>query len=1031
MIQKLIALILLLAASSNSVGNHFSISESFLSRKTNHPTVNKVHRDASGKLWIATQDGLLSYNGTSIERYDSHQEIAFWLPDSNITHFSEDKQGRIYILTFSGKIFRQEVPGGPFSELNVTWDVGSSKLRTIEIDSSNNLLIGYERGLLSYDIKFDSFYSVIQSDISVGLIAKTGVKGEDILLCTSKGLISLEEQVGYGQVPSNVLLPSKCTSIATNPGAAIYLATESGEIIKTDMEGNLLASIEIETHTRSLYVSDILLTNERLLVGSDSGLFSIDLELTHFRDISRKGDGLSSRLVQDLYSDNGHYWIATLGGLDLLTTPIFETLILEEKLSSDITSITEDGEKNIWIGSYDGLWRADPKTQKAKKFGTDSLGQRPFEKRITTLSHSNNELWIGFANGGVQVLDVKKNVLSEIRVPVDNDDAITSLLLGPETGSAWISTGREGLWRYDNGSLRNYKLDNQVISTRITNLSKTRAGTLLVFAESKLYRYVRSTDTFEEVAINFGPELEDPVLYTFRESERGVWWIGTKDYGLFKSMEVHESDWDLNFSPAGNESDHYNGSTYCIEIDNLGNLWVASDSGLKKLAESGNFIAKYDEMDGLQGDQFNLGASTRLSNGEIVMGGLKGYNIFDPHEIEDDRSIFKVKITEIDTPTGGRFDFTYRKKAATVAANHRQVEIGFTSLNFKDPTKNQYRYKLENFDEDWINSGSRNKATYTNLPSGEYTFTVQAANSSGIWNPEGASIDLVVLPPPWLTGWAYCLYFLLASVVLWGIHRIYYSFVIDRKANELAFEMHLAEERADDDMQGQIELQQDLVQSAYEHNKTTLALIADFLPAPVDPNPQENGMRDAAGHQARLAALSHLEECLYFQAGGSVVDLYKLTEMIFELVLPQATVDPSTIITINGVAKQLIPASVASPASLIICELVENAILHGFAPQSPANYIQVSFSRSARGDEAGDHWLLEISDNGVGVDLEKHLKEQSTDSLPGNPEDPYNEKVGRGLKIVRQLANQLNASISTKEAGGSMISIKIPAPPTF
>lgn len=1001
---------------ADTFGGQFQLSESALSRLTGHPTVNQIHRDRFGILWIATQDGLLSYDGSKVDRYDSHQEPSHWLPNSNVTQLSEDSHGRLYILTFSGGIFAQSEPGGEFLPLPLPKTVQESELLVIELTMKNELMIGHKKGLLSYDPKFGEFSAILQRsdvlELSVGAITQLHDNDGTIALCTNSGLMLLS--IGEYSVDQKLLLKDACSSITEDSKNTIYIATHSGEIVSVNTDGTILGSLKLNNEGNSLYISDMEITGEGLLIATDSGLFSSDINLTSFENISREGNGLSSLLVQDIYFDKGHYWIATLGGLDILSLPQFEVSILADRISSDITTFSEDENHIVWVGSYSGLWSFDSRSRRLTEFKNDHEGIKLIEKRITALSYFSGKLWIGFANGGVQTLDIGQRILTNIRHSRGKEDAVTDFEIEPGDSSAWVSTSNSGLLRIRNGTIVDYRKSGIFSPPTISNLVRTTDGKLLVLAESQLYQYMGDIDSFQLLDTEFGQTPSTPILYSFAESSDGTWWLGTKDYGLFRSTSRQPSSRRLNLEPAGHKHDHFKGSIYCIEIDELENVWAATNNGLIKMSRQGELLAKYSEGDGLQGDQFNLGASISTSNGQIIMGGLRGFNNFKPLEIDESRPVYSVKITHLVSASGEHVSLMRKTSPVVLPANHKQLRLDFTTLDFRAPTKNQYRYKLKNFDKDWIDSGARNFATYTNLPPGDYTFEVQAANSSGIWSPEGASLDLKVLPPPWLTWWAYCLYTIAAGFFLWGLHRIYYSFVIDRKAAELAFEMHLAEERADDDMQGQIELQQDLVQSAYEHNKTTLALIADFL--------EKRGRGAAAltgdgaasklSHQARLATLSNLEECLYFQAGGSVVDMYKLTEAIFEEVLPQALVEPSTIITINEVTKQLVPASIASPVSIMICELVENALLHAFSPQSPANYVHVTFVRSPQGDADGDFWLLEVSDNGVGMEATKK---------------PGAEETGFGMQIVHQLADQLNAKVSLKRREGTLVSIQIPA----
>jgi two-component sensor histidine kinase len=390
----------------------------------------------------------------------------------------------------------------------------------------------------------------------------------------------------------------------------------------------------------------------------------------------------------------------------------------------------------------------------------------------------------------------------------------------------------------------------------------------------------------------------------------------------------------------------------------------------------------------------------------LYFGGINGFSIFDPKAKFTKKPLSKMLLTKmvysdseniysIDIPKAQAFQLTHKNYFVT---------FEFSVLDFIDPENNQFRYKLAGFDPDWIENGTRNTATYTNLPAGSYVFRVQGANSSDVWNREGISINVEVLPPPWFAWWAWCAYIALSAFLSWLGKRTYDSYAINRRANDLAITMRENEERAYDDIQEHQELHDELINVAHQHNVATLALIRDFI------EEQKSYLADELAAEAAekcidiVTSLERLEGCLFFHDEGLMADLRKYTDFIFSEKIRTSTIDHESIITINDVTPDLIPADLASPIALVIHEAVENAMEHAFVDSSTANYLQVSFSREA---ENNSPYTLSITDNGVGIPEQAALS--PTNSM--------------GLGIIHSMARTLAARIEISRHNGTEVSL--------
>jgi PAS domain S-box-containing protein len=212
-------------------------------------------------------------------------------------------------------------------------------------------------------------------------------------------------------------------------------------------------------------------------------------------------------------------------------------------------------------------------------------------------------------------------------------------------------------------------------------------------------------------------------------------------------------------------------SVYGLIVDDLGDLWTSGGKGLTQIDADGTVVRTFDTSHGLQSSDFNSGAYAKLGDGSLVFGGNNGFNAFYPETIKLNEFMPPVQITSFKL-------FNEKLKFSKPFHLLDQIELNyddsvasfeFAALDYTAPDKNQYRYKLEGFDRNWVQYQGNREVTYTNLDAGSYVFRVQGSNNDGVWNETGASLALVVHPAPWLTWWAYCIYL---SMIAFGFFTL-------------------------------------------------------------------------------------------------------------------------------------------------------------------------------------------------------------------------------------------------------------------
>ncbi|MFC2138718.1 SpoIIE family protein phosphatase, partial [Bacteroidota bacterium] len=358
-------------------------------------------------------------------------------------------------------------------------------------------------------------------------------------------------------------------------------------------------------------------------------------------------------------------------------------------------------------------------------------------------------------------------------------------------GSIWFAT-ENGLFRYLNDSIiRYYKESNEnsITSNRIFSLADDKDKNIWIGTEKGLDKINVSTNEiiqYNKTSSDSKLKLSDERIYSLLYDTLNILWIGTSN-GLNKlNLNTDKLEVITEFDGLANNV------IYSLQDDNLDNLWLTTNKGISKINKSDGEILNFDIIDGVHGYDFLIGGSYKTYKDEILFAGLSGINYFTPEYIHFNKTIPNIVITafELYSKNGKTRISVQDKDTVFIPLESNHFTIEFAALDYTRPEKSNYAYKLEGIEDNWINIGYNRKATFSNIPSGNYFFRVKGSNNDNNWNDEGAFIYLIVETTFWKAKYAYIIYIILFVVI--SILLFQYRTKSLRKSNKILRDKELA-----------------------------------------------------------------------------------------------------------------------------------------------------------------------------------------------------------------------------------------------
>jgi len=786
--------------------------------------VTSIAKDEKGFLWFATRDGLNRYDGYQFKTYQYDREDKTSLSSSYVSVVYVDWRGRIWVGTSSG-LDLYDPASDSFKHYSP--DKTDTYVKSILQDFEGRMWIGTKEGLFLFDpdkSQFDGFFydssdpkSISNSDINI----LGQFDNDNIWIGTAGGLNRLNLKTKkvrryLAGTESVFHSPGSVKGIVQDRNGYIWVAYEGRGLFKLDQRTGQFTDIGKADPGLRLPSNNLVTMkmgrDGRLWIGTESdGLIVYDYIRNTFEQYKHDSfdeSTISHNIVRSIYHDpSGIVWLGTNSGGVSYITRNADKFIHYKPIpyrpnslgNAGVKGFAEDDSKRIWIATEGGVDVFDPLKKVFKHYrhtGGEKNGLSD-NNIYCVASVGKDSMAFGSFDGGLDILDIKTGKFSNFRrdplnVNSLSDNRIFKIFLDSKD-NVWIATWAGGLNKFNK---RTKKITRYSISRDLQKMNEALIytitedydGNIWLGTEQGLYllnvhtsafkRYTHKNDDYTSLSNNI-------VTCILLDSKKNLW-IGTAGGGI-NLFNRKRGTFSLINKKKGLANDYIHG----IVEDQAGDLWISSNNGLTRYHILSAKPTNYGLAYGLQGLEFKQDASLKSSDGSIYFGGTNGFNVIRTSEIVTNTMIPNIVFTGFDifnkpvTPRDERSPLKHsitETTHITLNASQSTFSLEFAALNMIAPENNQYAYKMIGLHDSWIPLGNQRKVSFSNLPQGDYTFVVKASNNEGIWNDQGAIMQIRIIPVFWKSPWFNILVLILICGCIYGVYRLRVKVIKRQKA---------------------------------------------------------------------------------------------------------------------------------------------------------------------------------------------------------------------------------------------------------
>jgi len=1029
--------------------------------------VSAIIQDKHGFMWFGTDDGLNRFDGYQFKVFKHDSSDSKSLSHNRITDILEDKAGMLWIATLGGGVNRFDPETETFTqyqhdEKNPN-SIGGDVIFSIFQDHSGNFWFGGPPPIVL--TKYDPLSGVFTHYDRESKIGRWGAVWEmiedqhgNLWVTTDNPLIKFNP--GTEQITPYFFNPNekRLNTLSFDSQGNLWLGGGTG-FYKFYTSTEQFDSFPFDTR---LDVDDVLMDSSGgLWIGTlNQGVYQFDPEkerlVDHHIYSPFMKDSLRSRTIQTFYEDReGLIWIGTKNGVDRFNPqqtrfsyyhhdPDIPTTLAQ----GSISSLDGDVNGNLWIGTEHKIDRFEAKNEMVSHyFPTSEI--RHFKGLSAIHSDREGFVWFGIRDRlyRFEPLLEKFTKFTLENLPRNGPPIDIDAIYKDTEGVLWLGIAHRGLFSFDSKTriLKDYPVDLATLRAigdlNIKSLFEDSKRNLWLGSQNGiLSRFDLRTKTF----FHYTHELQNPdkiqgyAIMGILEHDSGSLWLATTG-GLAHFDPVKET-----FTLYTEKDGLPTSFVVSILADQAENLWLGTKKGLSRFSLQSKTFHNYTVEDGLQGNEFNPNAAWQSPDGQLFFGGTDGLTALFPDQISDNPYKPPLVLTELrlfNLPVTIGQDSLLKKaiwKTEDLTFSDEQdiISLEFSALSYSASNKNRYRYKLEGFEKKWNATDSfRRFVTYTNLPSGKYTFRVQGTNNDEVWSDKEASLKVTILPPWWETFWfrgtiLILLMGLALSIYRWRIKAVEYkNRLLKQQVTEQTKELRDEKNKAD--------ILRDKAEVANRAKSTFLANMSHELRTPLNailgfsqimahgqnllPEQKENLQTINRGGEHLLSLINDVLDMSKIEAGQVLLtnndfDLFRLLDEVTEMF--QTRLEEKGLKMVSERASDLPQYVRTDQGKLrqVLINLISNSVK--FTKEGGIT-LRVNI-RNQKSENRSDSPVLlqfEIEDTGPGMTSDEKAQVFVAFCQTKSGKDSH-EGTGLGLSISQQFVQLMGGEISINSQVG-------------
>lgn len=813
LIVTLLILPFCFTATAKSINSFRKFSEDNL---ISYQIVGSITQDKDGFIWFGSQDGLHRYDGHNLRSYHYNNADKNSISSDAITQVLVDSNGGVWVGTRGGGLNYLKHGKDEFQHINAKStdiQVTDNNITALIEDNQGKLWVATQNGLniLSFDqaqwqikqIKHQAEKTNSLTNNNIQTLIQlpngeiwAGTRGGGINVFDIDGEFIRSFTPGRTEIDKN---SGKLVQILTTDREGnVWIGTAAGGLIKFDHISNEYLHFKFDendlTSIASNTVEAIMEDSQgRLWVGTDKGLSVYDKKSNRFTRFNHKVNdqySLANDIVLTFFEDsNNIIWIGTFSGVNFFdpnTTNFkqYSSGRYSELKNNHISGFSQYDGQSLLISTYKGgIYQLDLMEDTLKELNfSDSIKGTS----ITKLFSDEQFLWVGTRSSGLFKINRVSKEVTHFKHDPKNKSSISANsvtdIVRDSHDNLWISTFHEGINRLNpNGTFTSFTPtengdDQGPSSQHIVQIVPDHQGYLwLATYGGGINRFDTSSKTFVHIKHQEGVinSLSSNIAWIMYLDDSQNLWVGTQGTGLnFLSKDNLENS-NFSFKRLSLKQGMNTRTVYAISQDSRGDIWFSTNKGVSRYSPRYESFKHFDTTHGLLDMEYNHGVVYRTPDKTLYFGSPKGFNSIESENVLDSRPAPQVRMTNILKLNEPMVFESALSQVNNLEFKHDDQIISFeyVGLDYIDPSSTKYRYRLQGFDNQWINAGALNRATYTNLPAGDYSFEVIAGNNDNVWSDPGLQLSFSVHPAPWNTWYAYLLYAFMTALSLLAYSR--------------------------------------------------------------------------------------------------------------------------------------------------------------------------------------------------------------------------------------------------------------------